>query len=823
MDESAHEGRGGAEAATPTLRVDARGIAEPQNEAAKSAMRAMRGALEVLPSPGNVLLLRRLADGRGQVQPTPPLRLCGEIVSPGALCDVLAIAAHARWAGELMVIAESDRGPRTRTSLVPGPAPSQIVRSIFVEGGNVVGAISNAPAESLPAIVFEVGALERHQITAIEQRARGEKRRFDEVASESGALSHARLFELVAMQAEEIVYSALQLPAGWFWFLDHGERLRDEPRLLHRYPVSANDLLMEGVRRLDELRFFRERIPSDQHVPVPLASRGEPPTDLAPTLAACDGRRTVLEVGRACGLSQFEVTHALYQLVRAGFLRVDDPRPETAQAVVDSFNETMRGVLSACDAAGKGAIVRDHLEKFALTGLFEELFRGAGPRRDGTVEPDRVAHNVERLRCEEPLSVLAESLHDYVEFALFSAESHLPRESYREVAAKARALASALGPRGPRPADSPSRRPPAMREGEASRPRSHRTASRSTPPSEPSFGVPPSNESGRAVSLGVEALAGPTRSSDGSDGRDGLEPGEAKVPSRPPETLPPPRPSMQAIRPPAAPQLDLEPTAPHEEQSSLDGLATAVGDPFASVLAREEAALEPVAPSSGVSTSAPMVEESSLHPPRMPSARPTAPARSDARKSLAIAAVALLGVAGIGVASMRWKADRGVRDANASNPPSDVAPGAGSQAPTPLPMRTTAASSTALRGESEAHAAPSIAPTVEAAAPSAAATASAAHVEAETSEPARAGEGRLITPASARGRRVFVDGRVIGEGGKPLTVACGVHVVKVGSSGTPRTINVPCGGEVDALAGAANAGSPTPPTGKAPAEPSPYE
>ena len=46
------------------------------------------------------------------------------------------------------------------------------------------------------------------------------------------------------------------------------------------------------------------------------------------------------------------------------------------------------------------------------------------------------------------------------------------------------------------------------------------------------------------------------------------------------------------------------------------------------------------------------------------------------------------------------------------------------------------------------------------------------------------------------GRRIFVDGRFIGEGPVTLPLSCGTHKVKVGSAGAVRSIEVPCGNEI---------------------------
>ncbi|OJY15258.1 MAG: hypothetical protein BGO98_22735 [Myxococcales bacterium 68-20] len=55
----------------------------------------------------------------------------------------------------------------------------------------------------------------------------------------------------------------------------------------------------------------------------------------------------------------------------------------------------------------------------------------------------------------------------------------------------------------------------------------------------------------------------------------------------------------------------------------------------------------------------------------------------------------------------------------------------------------------------------------------------------------------LVTlPRSAKGHRIFVDGRVVGNGAGPLKVACGTRKIKIGSGGKLQVRDLPCGGEL---------------------------
>jgi hypothetical protein len=58
-------------------------------------------------------------------------------------------------------------------------------------------------------------------------------------------------------------------------------------------------------------------------------------------------------------------------------------------------------------------------------------------------------------------------------------------------------------------------------------------------------------------------------------------------------------------------------------------------------------------------------------------------------------------------------------------------------------------------------------------------------------------EGIVELPRAAYGHRVFVDGKLVGDAmTTSLTLACGRHVVKIGSAGRDQEIDVPCGGRV---------------------------
>jgi hypothetical protein len=56
-------------------------------------------------------------------------------------------------------------------------------------------------------------------------------------------------------------------------------------------------------------------------------------------------------------------------------------------------------------------------------------------------------------------------------------------------------------------------------------------------------------------------------------------------------------------------------------------------------------------------------------------------------------------------------------------------------------------------------------------------------------------EGVIVLPDEASGHRVFVDGRVVRVRKSRAVVPCGSREIRIGSRGTPRTLDVACGGD----------------------------
>jgi Domain of unknown function (DUF4388) len=397
----------------PDLRIDATGTVHPLVRGASQELRMRAGDWRLLASPAEVVLALR-PGGRS-------LRLAGEVRTPGALCDVVATIAHGGLGGELAVHGEEG------------------VRSLYFDRGNVVGATSGVAGERLGEILWRFGAITRDQLDEILSSAQLTGKRVGEAAIDLEFVGPEDLFMMMGRQVEELFYSAVQIARGTFFLFD-GLGDTQIPRPHH---LSTSQLLMEAARRMDEMGFFREKIPSSEWVPTPLPSGvgRRPPPELQDVFAQCDGRRSVAEIGRRIGQLEFDVTRAVFQLVTAGSVVVTQPRPDGPAAVVDVFNRALSAIHGACDAAGRGKELRTGVEQFALsTGVYVPLFAGAGPLPDGTLRAEKVARNVGTLAGGSADQVdetwLVQQLFEYAGFALFQAGTFLPRDAEVKLAGR---------------------------------------------------------------------------------------------------------------------------------------------------------------------------------------------------------------------------------------------------------------------------------------------------------------------------------------------------------------------------------------------------
>ncbi len=423
--------RGGM--AAPSFDLDAHGRLAPRTDEARRALADRAGRFVLLPSASDLLVARR-TPAIGGAAPRPRCILAGDLAG-FPIADFLAFVHQSRLTGVLTVAA--------------GGAE----RSIAFQDGEVRSAHSTARGERVGEVAVRLGFATAARVA---EAAGGDAAAGKELV-DRGVLSASDLWKCLHEQVTAVFHAMLLTPSGTFFLLDEapGER--------HGTPLAVNtqSLLMDGIRRIDELSLFEARIPG----PDAFLRRKDPPrpVTLRPTenalLGLVDGRRTVAEIATAAHLSEFDATKVLYHLAEAGYVEaVPDPVASAAPAeripaLLAGLGALLRGVTSAIPPGARAAFL-DAGRAFLADpeAPFAPLLRGLVPGPDGGLDEPELAARLAALDrrtlarlhpSADPAKVLLEALREVLFFWLFQAGEHVGRDADESLA---RAVKAKLGP-----------------------------------------------------------------------------------------------------------------------------------------------------------------------------------------------------------------------------------------------------------------------------------------------------------------------------------------------------------------------------------------
>lgn len=369
----------------------------------------------LMESPG-VLVLRGKTPGRVQ--------MAGEILTRMSVMEIINVIATSGWRGDMHL-----HGP-------------EFQRKLTFDQGALKAAWSNAPGDRLGETLLRAGKITRAQVN--ELAADMSEKRFGELAVERGLVDAQELFGFLQRQTEDIFFGALLVASGFYLFIVDGE----EPSgtTVH-LPVQG--LLMEGVQRIDEMALFRDKIPNSGMCPRKNPD-AKPPKKLDAgamrVLELCDGERSIEDISRVSGMSEFATTKAVYHLLQQKQITLHAPinvDPQQVHALVGQFNEVLQDIFFAVATYGGLSQTRETLDAW-ITGSGYGPFFGEGVDDLGTIDPNHVAHALRGVELEHPIEALQQALHELAAFALFSATTVLPRDQELSLARDVNARLKAI-------------------------------------------------------------------------------------------------------------------------------------------------------------------------------------------------------------------------------------------------------------------------------------------------------------------------------------------------------------------------------------------
>jgi hypothetical protein len=392
--------------------IHADGSISAADQAATDLLAERAGRYRVTEGPPGTLLLER---SDGPAEKRARVLAMGEIVGKTTVLEVIGMITNNGWRGELTIL---------------GPSHT---RRLMIDQSAVKAAYSDVPSERLGEVMVSLGVITADQLARCVLSTTA-SRRFGEIAIEEGYVDQKMLFDMLQKQAERIFQNALLTTSGTYMFSLPAEDT-DAPATLH-LPVQA--MLFESVQRIDEMAYFRERIPSGDLRPVLTdgAARITLGESLRPVAGLADGKHSIIEIGRELRLDEFQVTKKVMQLLQIGCVELKEQHQLTrtnVERIVKQLNEMLREIRDTVErhggAKGKKQMIWTLQEWVKQTDIAD--YFGASMKLDGDISTDVTLKQLQSTKLEHPVENLHRAAHELTSFAMFCASPSLPREAER--------------------------------------------------------------------------------------------------------------------------------------------------------------------------------------------------------------------------------------------------------------------------------------------------------------------------------------------------------------------------------------------------------
>jgi len=426
---------------TARIRVESGGRVAPDGEAS-GELAARHGSFILLPTAPDLLAALRQPPEGGRSK-GPRVVIIGD-ASGFPLSDLIAFLGQSRWTGTLRLHA-------------PGGE-----RSVVLKDGEVHGASSEDPADRLSEVLVRIGHAARHDVE--EALRDNPPSRVGRALVDRGLLQPHDLWACVTQQVADIFHAIVLAREGAFTLVDQ----EPEEKTGTAIQLSTQSLLMDAIRKVDELQHFRQRIPHGRvYVTRKRPSDGKLQPDEDRLLALANGQRTVLELAQASKLSEFDATKIIFRLLEGGYATVSELKhgevaapargraasrgaeSEPAVRVVATFDEIFGEI--AREVASKG-MSREFLEAanaaLKSRSLSESpVLVGLELGGDGRYDAKKVLEAYTRARPtlgSEPVASLRQALSDVMFFLLFQAGELLESRADEDLARRVKDLLATL-------------------------------------------------------------------------------------------------------------------------------------------------------------------------------------------------------------------------------------------------------------------------------------------------------------------------------------------------------------------------------------------
>jgi hypothetical protein len=205
--------------------------------------------------------------------------------------------------------------------------------SLYFDKGKLLAVARNDARLTVADLLVRRGKISgeqaRHALACAGQHVNGN---LSSLLVDLNLVTQAELQAVLQQHIEESVYGLLAWQDGEFRFEQNQRPDPDMP--IAPVPVQVENLIMEGVRRIDEWSRIRDRIPSMDMIVRFNEQPGERRTGVNLSaeewrvFARINGKATIEEIAQKANMGEFDVCRIIYGFVTAGLVEVvRRPRP----------------------------------------------------------------------------------------------------------------------------------------------------------------------------------------------------------------------------------------------------------------------------------------------------------------------------------------------------------------------------------------------------------------------------------------------------------------------------------------------------------------
>lgn len=341
--------------------------------------------LELLSASAGHLLL---ADTRAPA----PVLLAG-VLEEGAIPDLLSYFNMFRKSGILNIILTGGN------------------KALYFQQGEVVFATSTFEAEDIGSVLFSLGKIERQELEKLRQQVT-ETTTLGKLLVEQASVTPKDLWSAARSEVENIVYNLFSAARGAFYFQAKAVEQEDILRL----SMSTQNMIMEGLRRLDEKALFMRKVISLDYYPC---ATGKEAGNLTETEARMlnltgFGQLKARDLFRKSGVREFDGIRTLYGLLERGLLRMHESSGTEIEGVLGQilaiYNNLFRDLYPPLKQVNPRFLEEIALELRILPQPYSFVLRDAEFRADGTLDGHILVDNLDGLELRDKTKLLVDSL-----------------------------------------------------------------------------------------------------------------------------------------------------------------------------------------------------------------------------------------------------------------------------------------------------------------------------------------------------------------------------------------------------------------------------